>query len=143
MGELNQDPSMEEILASIKRVISEDGRAAPAAPRPQRSRRSEAESDPFDEAEPEEDVLELEQALGTGDGLLSEDKAAASRQSLAALAAVREPGELPRLDNDGALESIVREMLKPMLKQWLDQRLPDLVEEMVSKEIARITGKRL
>ena len=28
MGEIQQDPSMEEILASIKRVIAEDGRAS-------------------------------------------------------------------------------------------------------------------
>ena len=31
MGEIQQDPSMEEILASIKRVIAEDGRAGATA----------------------------------------------------------------------------------------------------------------
>ena len=37
MGDIQQDPSMEEILASIKRVIAEDTRAAStAAPRPPR-----------------------------------------------------------------------------------------------------------
>jgi cell pole-organizing protein PopZ len=33
-------------------------------------------------------------------------------------------------------------MLKPMLRDWLDTNLPDLVEAMVAKEIARITGQR-
>ncbi|HEX8623390.1 MAG TPA: DUF2497 domain-containing protein, partial [Allosphingosinicella sp.] len=35
----------------------------------------------------------------------------------------------------------VREMLKPLLKDWLDRNLPDMVEELVTREIARITGK--
>jgi cell pole-organizing protein PopZ len=32
-------------------------------------------------------------------------------------------------------------MLRPLLKDWLDQRLPEIVEDMVAREIARITGK--
>jgi hypothetical protein len=28
-----------------------------------------------------------------------------------------------------------------MMKQWLDERLPEMVEDMVAREIARITGK--
>jgi cell pole-organizing protein PopZ len=32
-------------------------------------------------------------------------------------------------------------MLKPMLKDWLDQRLPEIVEELVTREIARLTGR--
>ena len=35
MGEMQTDPSMEDILASNKRVIAEDGRAAPPV-RPRR-----------------------------------------------------------------------------------------------------------
>ena len=31
----------------------------------------------------------------------------------------------------------------PLLKEWLDARLPELVETLVSREIARITGKSL
>jgi len=32
-------------------------------------------------------------------------------------------------------------MLKPMLSEWLDANLPRLVEDMVAKEISRITGR--
>jgi hypothetical protein len=32
-------------------------------------------------------------------------------------------------------------MLRPMLREWLDANLPRLVESMVAKEIARISGK--
>jgi cell pole-organizing protein PopZ len=34
-------------------------------------------------------------------------------------------------------------MLKPMLKEWLDSHLPEIVEDLVTREIARITGKNL
>jgi cell pole-organizing protein PopZ len=74
---------------------------------------------------------------------MSQDSAAASRQSLAALAAMRQQGDngLGAPVDEGPLEAVVREMLRPMLKDWLDQRLPEMVEDMVAREIARITGK--
>src|SRR5687768_11910653 len=81
-----QEPSMEEILASIKRVIAEDGRAP--ASRPARGSRPAAAPPPA--FEPEDDVLELDDPIDEGSGLVSENAAEASRQSLAALAAVRE-----------------------------------------------------
>ncbi len=128
---------MEEILASIKRVIAEDGRAAAA--RPARGSRPVEAPRPF-AAEDEEDVLELSDPVTEGDGLVSEDAAAASRQSLAALSALRDRTEGAPA-GDGPLEAVVREMLKPMLKDWLDRNLPELVEELVTREIARIVGK--
>jgi cell pole-organizing protein PopZ len=136
MGDINQDPSMEDILASIKRVIAEDGR--PAA-RPARGSRPAEAPRPAPPAE--DDVLELQDPVGEGDGLVSEDAAAASRNALAALSALRERGDAPV--DDAALGAAVREMLKPMLKDWLDRRLPEMVEELVTREIARITGKSL
>jgi cell pole-organizing protein PopZ len=137
MGDINQEPSMEDILASIKRVIAEDGRANA---RPARgSRPSEA---PRPVPPPEEDVLELSDPVSEGDGLVSEGAATASARSLAALSAIKDRSEtLPQ--GDGPLEAVVREMLKPMLKEWLDRNLPEMVEELVTREIARITGKHL
>ena len=135
MAELNQEPSMEEILASIKRVIAEDGRTAA---RPARGSRP-AEAPP-----PEEDVLELSDPIGEpAVPLVSEDAAAASRQSLAALSALRDRSESFPTGGDGPLEAVVREMLKPMLKDWLDANLPEIVEQLVAREVARITGKSL
>jgi uncharacterized protein len=43
--------------------------------------------------------------------------------------------------SENTLEGLVREMLRPMLKDWLDGHLPDLVEQMVAREIARISGR--
>jgi cell pole-organizing protein PopZ len=135
MGDIHQEPSMEEILASIKRVIAEDGRVAPARP----TRGSRPVETP---RAPEDDVLELSDPVTEGEGLVSEDAAAASQKALAALSAVKERNEsLPV--GDGPLEAVVREMLKPMLKEWLDANLPEIIEQMVAREIARITGKSL
>ena len=142
MAESNPDPSMEEILASIKRVIAEDGRAALATPKGKNGpNRAEQESQ-VDPA-PDEDVLELSDPISDEDRLISEGSAAASRQSLAMLAAMRQQNypPAPQPTGEGPLEAVVREMLRPILKDWLDQRLPEIVEEMVAREIARITGK--
>jgi len=128
---------MEDILASIKRVIAEDGR--PAA-RPARGSRPAEAPRPAPPAE--DDVLELQDPVGEGQSLVSDDAAIASRQSLAALASLRERAETIPAD-DAALGAAVREMLKPLLKDWLDRNLPDMVEELVTREIARITGKSL
>lgn len=127
---------MEEILASIKRVIAEDSRAASTAvPRePRRLPRSGTTVG-------DEDVLELDEPVSEGAGLLSDDAASASRERLASLSALRQRSEAAA--DQGALEAVVREMLRPMLKDWLDQRLPEIVEDIVSREVARITGRGL
>ena len=139
---------MEDILASIKRVIAEDGRSAVAGAAsssrnaaPRRPARAELAPEP---QEPE-DVLELDDPVADGESLLSPDTAAASRQKLAALSALRGGGNASAAGAGGEnpLEAVVREMLRPMLKEWLDQHLPELVEELVTREIARITGRNL
>ena len=126
---------MEEILASIKRVIAEDGRSAQTSARARRT--------PPPEPPPagDEDVLELDDPVSEETGLLSSDVAAASRDRLAALSALRQRSELPA--DTGALEAVVRDMLRPMLKEWLDEHLPEIVEQLVTREIARITGRGL
>ena len=134
MGDIQQDPSMEEILASIKRVIRED--SAPGNARPASRRRVEPAPPP----PAEEDVLELDDPVDQDEGLVSDNAAAASRQALAALSAVR---SAPPPSGEGALDAVVRDMLRPILKDWLDQHLPQIVEDLVTREIARITGRNL
>jgi cell pole-organizing protein PopZ len=138
MGDAQPDPSMEDILASIKRVIAEDGKAAaePAAPARGRRLRTAAPVPP----PAEDDVLELDEPITEGPTLLSDNAAASTRERLASLSALRQRSETQAPD-PGALEAVVREMLKPMLKEWLDQRLPEIVEELVTREIARLTGR--
>ena len=40
-----------------------------------------------------------------------------------------------------SLEDLTRDLMRPMIKQWLDANLPDLVEELVAREIQRLSDK--
>lgn len=131
-----REPSMEEILASIKKVIAEDKDA--------RAAESAVPKHDFDEEE--DDVLELNEELAPradlGPPLIDEAVAGASRSSLEQLSTVAAsiPAAPPQAN---PLEEMVREMLRPILKQWLDDHLPRLVDEHVKREISRITGRPL
>ena len=137
MADQTRDPSMEEILASIRRIITDEGDAPASAGTLAAAAPDVAADAPV--VEPVADVLELTQPLpetATGPGLLSEATAAVASQSLSALS-----GLMVRNYEgaDNTLESLVREMLKPMLREWLDAHLPELVERIVAREVERIT----
>ena len=143
------EPSVEEILESIKKVIARDNREAHQVER----RRRESAGVTYDPAEDEEaeEVLDLDDELIQGepgdrveDGLTTESAARSMRDSLAALAMIAEPGVPPQIVRSGetSLEGLVRDMLRPMLAEWLDRNLPEMVERLVKAEIARIAGKK-
>ncbi len=118
---------MEDVLASIKRIISADVEAARRIP----------SGAPAIAPAADEDVLELGDSPVAGDALMSGEAARASKAALAALAGVTID---PRA-GDNTLDGLVREMLRPMLKAWLDANLPDLVERVVAREVARVIGR--
>ncbi len=169
MGDISTEPSMEEILSSIKRIISEEGSTATpprsrrsARPLPQQSesrgggRDVEDEvlelSNPVDSPRPDpvaerrepesaKDVpcqQEQVEALRNAETIISDRAAQASRGQLEALSRMVIKPQTPGSDT---LEGMVREMLRPMLSDWLDENLPRIVEQMVAKEISRITGR--
>lgn len=146
------EPSVEEILDSIKKVIARDNRETAQVERRRReSAGIGAGSQPEStrKSEPDE-VLELAEAgemvedQERADGLTTERTAGAMRESLAALAMLSEPGAQPQIVRSGetSLEGLVREMLRPMLAQWLETNLPPIVDRLVQAEIARIAGKK-
>ncbi len=167
MGDMSKEPSMEEILSSIKRIIAEEGEQAAQQPASRRGRAEPAApvelGVPAPAVEPAvEEVLELtdeveaEESMpasqpaatiaaeaarsdpAEGETILSVESEIAARHSLSALSSML---VTPADGGDNTLEGLVRAMLRPMLKEWLDARLPVLVEEMVAKEIARITAR--
>jgi len=137
-----REPSMEDILASIKKVIAEE-KELRATTEPVEA--VEDEPLPEDSAAEDEDVLELDEPLAPpadlGPPLLDEDAAGHSRQALEELSTIA--ASVPAAAPVNPLEDMVREMLKPILKQWLDEHLPQMVDEHVRREISRITGKPL
>jgi len=204
MGDLSKEPSMEEILSSIKRIIAEDGdgQAGKSARRGATRRDADREShrkavvanmvregregpgpsyvdevlelteelprsgrgstDEVAELSAETDLVEADDMIDeeleltdsmtdeaghktsatptAGESIVSVESEVAARTSLAALSSMIVK---PQSSGDNTLEGLVREMLRPMLKDWLDANLPTLVEGMVAKEIARITGRAL
>ena len=132
-----REPSMEEILASIKKVIAEDKDA--------RSGETGVEQPRHDIEEASEDeVLELSEELAPkadiGPPLLDSVTAGATRSSFDQLTTVA--ASVPAMPQQAnPLEEMVRDMLRPILKQWLDDHLPRLVDEHVKREITRITGR--
>lgn len=154
------EPSVEEILASIKKVIARDNREIAAEQRRQRehggvSSRSAISLEDESEAEEILDlgteaelVEELQRAARPADDetspLINEAAQSSMRESLAALAMLSEPAARPQIVRSGetSLEGMVRDMLRPMLAEWLDRNLPATVEKLVAAEIARIAGKK-
>ena len=166
-----QEPSMEDILASIRKILSEDdGEAAkPAQPE------SEPEPDPsiFDEmpegpgpdivaVEPEPEPLELstEQQVAPQGAyeepqqqyqpqdyqpqkyLVGDPAAQAAGASIAQLANAVSRERAVVLGNTGiTLEQLVREICTPILKEWLDTNLPHIVDRVVKQEIERIVNR--
>lgn len=154
-----EEPSVEEILESIKKVIARDNRDGAAQLREDRQRagvmQKAAHASPESEDEENEDeILDLDaesmmidledDSVDFESPLVAEGARTSMRESLAALAMLAEPGAQPQIVRSGetSLEGLVREMLRPMLAEWLDKNLPALVEKLVAAEIARIAGKR-
>lgn len=179
MAEANSEPTMEEILSSIKKIIAEDGEKSLASPRPRRTVPREASHDELGNVvsiggpRREDDVLELTEmaqeevaitpvqvpplAIGAPTvptpqpvqpvavaavlpdaEIVSPVTVAASRSALQSLSSLVVK---PEVTGSDTLEGMVRDMLRPMLKDWLDANLPEVVERVVAKEVARISGR--
>ncbi len=131
-----REPSMEDILASIKKVIAEEKElrtiAPPSTAEPQVQETASGTDD---------DVLELEDRLAPdvdlGPPLIDESVAGQSRQALEQLTTIAAsvPPPPPPVN---PLEEMIREMLRPILKQWLDDHLPGIVEERLGERLVEL-----
>jgi len=159
---------MEEILASIRRIISEDdGEKSedapeeagfsppvetidsgdrdepefPPPPEPELEPELEPEREP--EVEVEEDVLDLTDRVdpvGDIEPLRPQPALVSDPTAAAAAAAFGHLSASLLMPQDfRTLEDVVRELLRPLLKQWLDNHLPEIVEAQVQAEIERIS----
>jgi cell pole-organizing protein PopZ len=137
---MQREPSMEDILASIKKVIAEEKELRTAVDAVEEPR-GEEDGDAGD------DVLELDEPIEApapadlGPPLLDDNMAETTRHSLEELSSVA--ATVPPAPSVNPLEEMVREMLRPILKEWLDEHLPNIVNDHVKREISRITGRKL
>ena len=157
------EPSMEEILASIRRIISEDEAAPDAAPVLELS--TPAAAAPA-AAVADDDLLVFDgpaEPEPAAPAVMAEPERPAPRpapaptpapmESLAAEHIMSEPvanqaagsftrlaGTLRLTDTHGqTVEGVVRELLQPMLREWLERNLPPIVEAKVEAELDRIS----
>ncbi|MCW3475754.1 DUF2497 domain-containing protein [Limobrevibacterium gyesilva] len=165
------DPSMEDILASIRRILSEDDPAAPLAggqtPAPQDGSHRPVAGDVLaldasmivgDErptiagpppaaatsaAETPADPAPAPSAAPTPAALVAPEAAAAAAASVGALlrTLIAEREQIAVHRGGPTIEDLVREEIRPLLKQWLDTNLPVLVERLVRTEIERVVGR--
>ncbi len=150
------EPSVEEILESIKKVIARDNRESAIEQRRHREKAGVQPEAAEQEVEDEDEILELGEEAEMLDDAPVEDEPAfdlplvnelvgsSMRESLAALAMLSEPSARPQIVRSGetSLEGLARDLLRPMLAEWLERNLPAMVEKMVAAEISRIAGKR-
>ena len=122
------EPTMEEILASIRRIISEEEAAA------QNTGPQEAGQNP--------PLVDFTEILELTNALPPELLAAAAAPAPASTPAPAASAPQPAASADMGLEALVRSILAPHLKTWLDAHLPEIVEKMVAAEIARIAQNR-
>ena len=150
---------MDEILASIRRILAADEPAVTLPPP-----RARTPSDVLDLTEALNDdgtvrhiapimlvtpeapapVLpdgRIEPAVPRPDAAADAPLLVSNAASEAVAASFARLAGMPRRDGlDRPLDDIVREMLRPMLQAWLDRHLPELVERLVRAEIARVVG---
>ena len=157
------EPSVEEILDSIKKVIARDNRAIAAAQGTPRRREVPAEQmsgtlrnedkipggdlpEPVDADEAEE-ILDLGLAAEIEDNDEQEDDsgeeleealtnagaAEAMRQSLSALAMLAEPGQRPQIVRQG--ETSLEGLVRELLRPMLAQWLDTHLPEIVERQV--------
>lgn len=157
MSNAQPEPSMEEILASIRRIISEDEeepapkptpRVEPfraAAPEPARPAAVHPRPAPQLAPEPTfatEDVEMIRknatEAMDDDDGIIASETATAASKAFMSLSQTVQVSD----GRGRTMEDIVVEMLRPMVKDWLDQNLATIVEEKVEEEVQRVARRR-
>ena len=163
------DPSMEDILASIRRILSEDepagGTGATAA----------------EASAAEDDVLSLDSSMmveepapavvapapvvvpvavpvavpvgapvvaapvAAKSALMAPETEAAVASSIGGLlrTLIAEREQISVYRGGPTIEDMVREEVRPLLKQWIDTHMQALVERLVRAEIERVVGRGL
>ena len=138
---------MDEILASIRKIISDDDTPAPeTAPLVAPVVKSEplAPSEAVvvqpasapEKAAPEHGPLVGEAARVTTASAFDRLSSAAADAAVTRPSIAMPPPGL-------TLEDVTRELLRPMLKAWLDEHLPAIVQDRVDEEVARIARGRV
>ncbi len=143
---------MEDILASIRRILTEEQAPepppTPAAPAAEPIATEDVlvldtsmmVTDPQEtDAQP---VHEPSPAEPTTSVLVAPQAAAAAASSVGNLIRTLAADRSMQVTSNGpTIEDVVRAELRPLLREWLNANLPPLVERLVRAEIERVVGR--
>jgi cell pole-organizing protein PopZ len=141
------DPAMDDILASIRRMLDDEGRQGTPQGEAMSDREPVLKLEPsmmVPETKPGPVVAPVQDArpVATPEGLVAPAAAAATAQSIGSLVRTLAAERTMQVHSGGpTLEDLVRDEMRPLLKQWLDTNLPPLVERLVRAEIERVVGR--
>ena len=135
-----QDQSMDDILASIRRILNEDEAVAPQAADEPEPAAPEAKA-PTPPPTPTAQDRAPAPPVATPVAAAAAAAAAASVGSLLRAVSNERSAQVHR--GGPTIEDLVREELRPVLKEWLDNHLPPLVERLVRAEIERVVNRGL
>jgi hypothetical protein len=149
----SNDPSMEDILASIRRILSEEEThdGTPSTPAgasdndvlilDQSMMVHVPTSSPVETAN---DLAPTVSAIPQTGTLVAPEVAAAAASSVGSLVRNITAERSTQVYTGGpTIEDVVREELRPLLKQWLDTNLETLVERLVRAELERVVSRAL
>ncbi len=161
-----EEPSMEDILSSIRKIIQSNDDSGEDAPAPEIqaepvrqqapaiversavSDQGELTSAPERAREvvspPETPVVQSEIVDVIASEEVAEDQTSANSALISAgpkakvAASFAQLNEVITASSSQSLEGMANDLLKPMLQDWLDNNLPGLVEKLVREEIERV-----
>lgn len=166
-GPAQPEPSMDDILASIRKILNEDEaptgpiptvepepllltpemmitppEAAPPAEAPAPPEPALAEPPPPPAALPEPEPTPMPDPTPDPNALIAPAAAAAAAAALGQLSRAVAQERATGITRGGpTIEDVVREELRPILKEWLDSHLPAIVERLVRQEIERVMSR--
>lgn len=134
----DEDMSMDEILASIRRYVTGDGGSPTHAPSDVHAKPKVVHLTSDDEwlpSSPHQAPIES-RTVDRNEGIISDTARVSTQKAFQKMEQLRDLQNMTRQPSGGkSMDDFMMELLKPLLKQWMDKHLPGLVERIVEREI--------
>lgn len=134
----DEDMSMDEILASIRRYVTGDGdqhnTPSNTISQPPSNKQGKIVHLTAEDEWPSSPAKEIPPS--DADHLISEEVRSSAQKSFQKMEQLRDLKNTVRASSGGrTMDDFIVELLRPLLKQWMDKNLPALVERIVEREI--------
>jgi uncharacterized protein len=140
-----EEPSIDEVLTRIRRVIGDDN-AAKIAERvsesaaPPQSQIASYSVPPAANSRTDEQAPTPETVRGSVPYVEAQGELISKETKVTVNSAFNALAKTVLRHNSQTLENMFREILRPILKAWLDDKLSNMVERLVRAEIERVSN---